>query len=141
MDLFGLHDGCFPHLACRHEPHLALHGGEGLGIDCLLPICTGAARLLQPGAFLALETAGGEQAHYIADLLSHMRCSADSGGGALGAGGSMGVAAGMGAWAPGIGQAGEQLAFCDVRVRKDLRGVDRFVTASRSAAASGGAGN
>ena len=137
--LSGLPAACLPRLACRHEPHLALHGGEGLGIDCLLPICTGAARLLQPGGFLALETAGGEQAHYIADLLSHMRCSADSGG-ALGAAGSMGMAAGVGAWAPGVGQAGEQLAFCDVRVRKDLRGVDRFVTASRSTAAATRAG-
>ena len=144
----GLHFGppC-THLARRHEPHLALDGGEGLGIDCLLPICTGAARLLQPGGFLALETAGGEQAHYIADLLSHMRCSAAAadcgGGGARGAGGSMGAVAGMGAWAPGIGQAGEQLAFCDVRVRKDLRSVDRFVTAKRTprTAGSDGPGN
>lgn len=118
----------------RHEPHLALHGGEGLGIDCLLPICTGAARRLQPGGFLALETAGGEQARYIAELLSHMRCSALNGAAAGLAG--VGVCTGSsGSW-PGGGAGpspGEQLAFEDVRVRKDLRGVDRFVTASRAA--------
>ncbi|KAL4430761.1 hypothetical protein ABPG75_006017 [Micractinium tetrahymenae] len=105
----------------RHEPQLALHGGEGLGIDCLLPICTGAARMLQPGGFLALETAGGEQAHYIADLLRHMRSSVCGGGG----GGSS--SEGEGCALP----ADEAPAFCDVRVRRDLRGVDRFVTASR----------
>lgn len=110
---------------CRHEPHLALHGGEGLGIDCLLPICTGAARMLQPGGFLALETAGGEQAHYIADLLRHMRssvCGAAEPGG------------GEGSSSEGEGcslAADEAPAFCDVRVRRDLRGVDRFVTATR----------
>lgn len=111
----------------RHEPHLALHGGEGLGIDCLLPICMGAARRLQPGGFLALETAGGEQAHYIADLLSHMRRSALGG-----CGPADGITGGSGV--PGR----EQLAFEDVRVRRDLRGVDRFVTASRAAAPATG---
>ncbi len=110
---------------CRHEPHLALHGGEGLGIDCLLPICMGAARRLQPGGFLALETAGGEQALYIAELLSHMRSSA-LGGGCSGP--ADGITGGSG------GPEKEQLAFVHVRVRKDLRGVDRFVTASRAAA-------
>lgn len=109
----------------RHEPRLALHGGEGLGIDCLLPICTGAARRLRPGGFLALETAGGEQAHYIADLLAHMRCSvlADAGAGLSAAGGGGG--------GESLGGS-EAAAFTDVRVRKDLRGVDRFVTATRA---------
>lgn len=119
-----------------HEPHLALHGGEGLGIDCLLPICTGAARLLQPGGFLALETAGGEQAHYIADLLRHLRAGV-CGGGPLAGGSPLGApAGGSAAWeAGGSSGGGEVLAFSDVRVRKDLRGVDRFVTATRSAGA------
>lgn len=114
----------------RHEPHLALHGGEGLGIDCLLPICTGAARMLQPGGFLALETAGGEQAHYIADMLRHMRtsvCGAAQPGAAGGASDS-----GSGSEGEGCSLAADEApAFCDVRVRRDLRGVDRFVTASR----------
>ena len=104
---------------------MALCGGEGLGVDCLLPICTGAARLLQPGGFLALETAGGEQAHYIADVLRHLRRGAcawgDASAGSLGGSGSDGETG------------GERLAFGDVRVRRDLRGVDRFVTASAAA--------
>ncbi len=80
--------------------------------------------MLQPGGFLALETAGGEQAHYIAAVLSHMRCSAIAGGGSSSS-----------EWEGGSsGAAGEQLAFVDVRVRRDLRGVDRFVTASRAPA-------
>ena len=33
-----------------------------LGVDCLEPICLGAAEVLLPGGFLALETAGGAQA-------------------------------------------------------------------------------
>lgn len=87
-----------------YEPTLALGGGEGLGIDALAPICRGAVEMLQPGGFLALETAGGEQAEYIAQLLQHFRAGGDA----------------------------EGLAFEDVKVRRDLRGVDRFVTATRS---------
>lgn len=108
----------------RHEPHLALCGGEGLGVDCLLPICTGAARLLQPGGFLALETAGGEQAHYIADVLRHLRRGACAWGEP-----SVGSASASGSSSEEE-QEGERCAFVDVRVRRDLRGVDRFVTAS-----------
>lgn len=92
-------------------------------MDALLPICTGAARLLQPGGFLALETAGGEQAHYIADVLRHLRQPGALGGGW---GSSNGSECEDGLGAPGE----ERLAFADVRVRRDLRGVDRFVTAS-----------
>lgn len=121
----------------RHEPHLALHGGEGLGIDCLLPICTGAARLLLPGGFVALETAGGEQAHYIAELLRHMRASVCGGHSSSHHGngesyfGGGGNRSGSGGW-ESEEEDEEAPAFCDVRVRKDLRGVDRFVTATRS---------
>ena len=98
----------------RHEPRLALDGGEGLGIDALMPICTGAVAMLAPGGFLALETAGGEQAAYVASVLSCMR----GGGG--------------GGWAAGQGGDGDGPAFVGVRVRRDLAGVDRFVTASRA---------
>lgn len=42
----------------RYEPWLALDGGVGLGLDSLIPICSGAATILQPGGFLALETTG-----------------------------------------------------------------------------------
>lgn len=43
----------------RHEPLLALDGGEGDGIQELLRISNGAAHMLAPGGFLALETGGG----------------------------------------------------------------------------------
>lgn len=85
-----------------HEPRLALSGGDGLGVDCLLPICLGAVQLLQSGGFLALETVGGEQAEYVAHLLRHLK------------------------------EGGEVPAFEEVMVRRDLRGVGRFVTASRA---------
>lgn len=115
----------------RHEPELALCGGEGLGIDSLLPICTGAARMLRPGGFLALETAGGEQAHYIADLLRRLRRSAPA---VWGGPGGVSGADSSGADSGGEGDAAaadpDRLAFADVRVRRDLRGIDRFVTAS-----------
>ena len=107
----------------RHEPALALCGGEGLGLDALLPICTGAARVLRPGGFLALETAGGEQALYVAELLRHLRHSAVAEDARNG-------------WRGGDSEGGdggadpERPAFADVRVRRDLRGVDRFVTAT-----------
>lgn len=84
--------------------------------------------MLQPGGFLALETAGGEQAYYIADLLRRMRRGglADAGWGAqaLAHGASVESADAEGE---------EQLAFADVRVRRDLRGIDRFVTATAAA--------
>jgi release factor glutamine methyltransferase len=81
----------------RHEPRLALDGGGGLGVDSLEEICRGARRYLVPGGFIALETNGGEQAEYVAQVLL------------------------------GGGEGG----FEEVRVRKDLRGIGRFVTARR----------
>jgi release factor glutamine methyltransferase len=53
-----------------HEPSLALDGGAGAGLDSLRPLCASAARALACGGFLALETAGKEQASEVAsDLL------------------------------------------------------------------------
>ena len=53
-----------------HEPNLALDGGPGAGLDSLRPLCSSAARALACGGFLALETAGKEQASKVAsDLL------------------------------------------------------------------------
>lgn len=104
----------FTIVACRHEPRLALDGGDGLGIDCLVPICTGAVEMLQPGGFLALETGGGQQAHYIADVLRRLqdvqRQHQDE-------------------WVP---DSHGCLAFSNVAVRQDYFGVERFVTAVRS---------
>jgi release factor glutamine methyltransferase len=89
----------------RHEPWLALDGGEGLAVDSLIPICTGALHTLQPGGFIALETGGGEQAAYTAHVLRHMREEVEQGH--------------------------EVSAFEEVIVRRDLRGIERFVTATR----------
>lgn len=92
-----------------HEPWNALEGGQGLGVDALVPICTGAMDMLRPAGILILETAGGEQAAYVAQLLLHFRLHQfDQDGSDV-----------------------EVLAFDQVRIRKDLRGVDRFVTAIR----------
>ena len=53
-----------------HEPTLALDGGPGAGLDSLRPLCASAAQALACGGFLALETAGEEQASEVAsDLL------------------------------------------------------------------------
>ena len=41
-----------------HEPTMALSGGQGMGLGSLNPICSGAADMLRPGGFFALETAG-----------------------------------------------------------------------------------
>lgn len=38
-----------------HEPHTALDGGPGPGLDSLQPICEQAAAALLPGGFIALE--------------------------------------------------------------------------------------
>ena len=88
-----------------HEPSGALDGGQGLGIDALMPICRGAARLLQPGGFLALETAGGEQAQYVAHVLEHLVATHND---------------------------RSHPAFGNVSIRRDLRGVARFVLATKS---------
>ena len=42
----------------QYEPWLALDGGQGPGLESLNVICCGAAHMLQPGGFLALETTG-----------------------------------------------------------------------------------
>ena len=78
-----------------HEPVTALDGGKDLAVDSLMPICTGASDMLRAGGFLALETAGGEQAQYVAHVLENLA------------------------------------TFDDITIKKDLRGVERFVTASR----------
>jgi release factor glutamine methyltransferase len=91
----------------NHEPHVALDGGGGLAIDSLVPICRGAATLLQPGGFLALETVGGEQAHYIAHILHHLEKSEYD------------------HMSPGD----DHCLFEQIAIRRDLRGVERFVTA------------
>ncbi len=86
-----------------HEPHSALDGGEGPGLDSLKVICSQAVWMLCPGGFLALETAGEEQSGLVKDMLSRM-VSPEGGSG----------------------------AFCRIAVVDDCFGVPRFVTAKRS---------
>lgn len=114
----------------QYEPELALDGGEGLGIDALAPICRGAVEMLQPGGFLAVETAGGEQAEYIAQLLQHLRCGIVVNGAVVLSSSSGGSSADEEGETNVVRQ--EHLAFENVKIRNDLRGVDRFVTATRS---------
>ncbi len=58
----------------RHEPWSALDGGDAGGLHSLRPICAGAAEMLAPGGFIALETAGHEQARAVAELLAGPGC-------------------------------------------------------------------
>ncbi|GLI67330.1 hypothetical protein VaNZ11_011518 [Volvox africanus] len=60
----------------RHEPIGALDGGEGPGLDSLQALCSEAAAMLAPGGLIALETAGGEQADLVADILRTARVPA-----------------------------------------------------------------
>ena len=95
-----------------------MEGGTGPGLDALTPICEGAAALLLPGGFLALETNGGAQAHKVANLLRRMR-KAD---------------AYLSSISPETrvkGQNDDVTIFENIQIRKDYCGVERFVTASR----------
>ncbi|KAG2490826.1 hypothetical protein HYH03_010747 [Edaphochlamys debaryana] len=98
----------------RHEPHSALDGGEGPGLDSLQELCAEVACMLAPGGLVALETAGGEQADQVADML---RCAPEPGAGA-------GAGEGAGGGGPGA-------AFERVEVLEDCYGVRRFVRAYR----------
>jgi release factor glutamine methyltransferase len=51
------------------EPRLALDGGPD-GLAVIRRLVAGAGRVLRPGGALALETAGGEQAHAVARLVA-----------------------------------------------------------------------
>jgi len=69
----------------RHEPALALDGGEGEGLDSVRSVITGAFEMLMPRGFLAIEMEGGHQTEVIAKLLAdgiwgsfeHIRIRAD----------------------------------------------------------------
>lgn len=52
----------------RHEPRLALDGGEN-GMEHLVHLCEGSASALKAGGFFAFETNGDEQTEFIADLM------------------------------------------------------------------------
>eukprot|EP00775_Hariotina_reticulata_P001556 gene1556-1896_t len=92
----------------RHEPWGALDGGREDGTDSLRAICNEAAAMLAPGGFLALETAGNEQAYLVQKMLQQLQASRTTSA----------ESAGL-------------HAFRDVVVHDDCYGVPRFVTASR----------
>ncbi|CAN0857607.1 Release factor glutamine methyltransferase [Linum grandiflorum] len=52
----------------RHEPSLALDGGDS-GMDCLLQLCTGAATMLKPGGFFALEASNLQSLKFVPNVL------------------------------------------------------------------------
>ncbi|KIZ07652.1 methyltransferase [Monoraphidium neglectum] len=52
-----------------HEPHSALDGGPGPGLDSIQVICAGAGEMLMDGGYIALETAGDDQAARVKSLL------------------------------------------------------------------------
>ncbi|KAK8942598.1 hypothetical protein KSP39_PZI009116 [Platanthera zijinensis] len=53
----------------RHEPSLALDGGEN-GTDHLLRLCEGSISSLKPGGFFAFETNGDKQSEQIVDFMT-----------------------------------------------------------------------
>lgn len=53
----------------RHEPSLALDGGEN-GMDHLLCLCEGSISALKPGGFFAFETNGDKQSEDIVDFMT-----------------------------------------------------------------------
>ncbi|MQL75595.1 hypothetical protein Taro_007984 [Colocasia esculenta] len=53
----------------RHEPRLALDGGEN-GMDHLAHLCEGSSLALRPGGFFAFETNGDAQSEFIAEFMS-----------------------------------------------------------------------
>lgn len=89
----------------QHEPMSALDGGLGEGMDSLQVVCEQAVDMLAPGGFLALETAGAEQAPLVQRLLQSLKEPR---------------------------AAGSSCAFADVIVHEDCYGVPRFVSATRS---------
>ncbi|MEW5319803.1 MAG: hypothetical protein WDW38_010930 [Sanguina aurantia] len=122
----------------RHEPWSALDGGVGSGMTCLDPICRGAAEFLLPGGVLALETAGGDQAHEVAKLLRSLTSSSSSSSSSspqTNTSSSSSLNAVQ--FAQGTGPEGalhtRAPVFENVCVVKDCYDVDRFVTARRSA--------
>ncbi|MEK7744348.1 MAG: peptide chain release factor N(5)-glutamine methyltransferase [Elusimicrobiota bacterium] len=88
----------------RKEPFLALDGGRD-GLEAIRAIVSDSPRLLKPGGLLALELGAG-QAHAVREILERPGRAAPS--------------------------SGASPAFADVRIRKDLQGVERIVTARLS---------
>ena len=130
-----------PHLqpeVVRHEPKLALDGGDGAGTKRVDAVVAGAATRLKPGGFLLLETNGGTQAEHIARSLRDLKVSVE----VSNVGVSDGVAGGVSATRATNGSNGSSTAetenenenenvFEDVAILRDFCGVGRFVSARR----------
>ena len=84
-----------------HEPRTAIDGGPD-GLDMIRALVSQAPSWLRPGAPLLLETAGGDQADAVTDLL-------------------------------------RQAGFTDIATRRDLAGINRFVSGRCSSAGFAGA--
>ena len=93
----------------QHEPHMALDGGPGEGLDAVWEVVSGAAGVLCPGGFLALEMEGGHQTAAVQDVLQ----------------GRSPPPAGMDAFFDGK-------TFENVEVRADYAGIRRFLTCVRA---------
>ena len=114
-----------------HEPHQALDGGGGPGTDALEAICRGAIEMLRPGGFLALETAGGKQAHAVADMLRALVSTATSSD-LTGESSERHLAAGQSSEPGSPGPSLPPMAFEAVEIVSDCFEVERFVVAKRT---------
>ena len=111
-----------------HEPCSALDGGDEHGTVSLDHICAGAVSMLRPGGFLALETAGGSQAHAVAGLLAALKSPPVEGTSA---------SAGLSLVSNRehlrrVDDRTPSAAFERIEVVRDMFGVGRFVTAWRT---------
>ena len=112
----------------RHEPCSALDGGDGHGTVSLDHLCAGAVSMLRSGGFLALETAGGSQAHAVAAFLTALKCPLAA---AVAVSAGLSMAGTKHHWRTAENRT-PAAAFRRIEVVKDMFGVDRFVTAWRT---------
>ena len=112
----------------RHEPGSALDGGDDHGTVSLDHICAGAVSMLRSGGFVALETAGGSQAHAVADFLAALDSPPVDGTSAAACHGL----AGNGDHLRSADRRTPEAAFQRIKVVTDMFGIDRFVTAWRT---------
>ena len=124
-----------PHLqpeVVRHEPKLALDGGDGAGTKCVDDVVAGAATRLKPGGFLLLETNGGTQAEQIARSLRECRvCTNADGSVEVSVGVAGGVSATRATNGSSTAEKENENVFEDVAILRDFCGVGRFVSARR----------
>ena len=111
-----------------HEPCSALDGGDDRGTVSLDHICDGAVSMLGSGGFLALETAGGSQAHAVASFLAALDSPPADGTSA-----SAGLSSARNKdHLRSADSRTPEAAFERIDVVTDMFGVDRFVIAWRT---------